>query len=175
VSSPKGRRAWRPCAPARSTSPSLPCRTRQTSPRTRIKVYTGEKRSGQLAYVGFTEKIPPLDDRRVREAVGYALDRDAMLDIGFNGLVQASDCPVAPGLLGFDAKKCAEWGQHYDPERAKALLKEAGYGPDKPLRVELSVSPWQGWDESYVVMQQELKAVGIDAKIETRQFATWVD
>jgi ABC-type transport system substrate-binding protein len=140
-----------------------------------FKVYTGEKRSGQLAYVGFTEKIPPLDDRRVREAVGYALDRDAMVDIGFNGLVQASDCPVAPGLLGFDGKKCAEWGQRYDPEKAKALLKEAGYGPEKPLQVELSVSPLQGWDESYVVMQQELKAVGIDAKIETRQFATWVD
>lgn len=139
------------------------------------KVYTGANLSGQLAYVGFTEKIPPLNDPRVRRAVGYALNRDVMVDIGFNDLVQASDCPVAPGLLGYDPKQCAEWGESYNPAKARALLKQAGYGPNKPLHVELSVSPLQGWDESYVVMQQELKAVGIDAKIETRQFATWVD
>lgn len=140
-----------------------------------FKVYTGEKRSGQLAYIGFTERIPPLNDPRVRQAVGYALDRNAMVDIGFNNLVQASDCPVAPGLQGYDPQKCAKWGQHYDPAKAKELLKQAGYGPDNPLHVELSVSPLQGWDDSFVVIQQELKAIGIDAKIETRQFATWVD
>jgi peptide/nickel transport system substrate-binding protein len=141
----------------------------------KFKVYTGEKRTGQLAYVGFTAKIPPLNDPRVRQAVGYALDRNAMVEIGFNGLVEASGCSVAPGLQGYDPQKCAEWGQHYDPAKAKELLKQAGYGPDKPLQVVLSVSPQQGWDESFVVVQQELKAVGIEAKIETRQFASWVD
>jgi ABC-type transport system substrate-binding protein len=140
-----------------------------------FKVYTGGRRSGQIAYVGFTAKIPPLNDPRVRQAVGYALDRNAMVEIGFNGMVEASVCPVAPGLQGYDPQKCAAWGQHYDPAKAKKLLEQAGYGPDKPLQVELSVSPLQGWDESFVVIQQQLKAVGIEAKIETRQFATWVD
>jgi peptide/nickel transport system substrate-binding protein len=140
-----------------------------------FKVYTGERRSGQIAYVGFTAKIPPLNDPRVRQAVGYALDRNVMVEIGFNGMVEAADCPVAPGLLGYDPQKCAEWGQHYDPAKAKELLEQAGYGPNKPLHVELSVSPLQGWDESFVVIQQQLKAVGIEAEIETRQFATWVD
>jgi peptide/nickel transport system substrate-binding protein len=140
-----------------------------------FKVYTGEKRSGQIAYVGFTAKIPPLNDPRVRQAVGYALDRNAMVEIGFDGLVEASGCPVAPGLQGYDPQKCAEWGQHYDPAKAKELLKQAGYGPDKPLHVELSAFPLQGWDESFVVIQQQLKAVGIEAKIESRQFAAWVD
>ncbi|WP_165491129.1 ABC transporter substrate-binding protein [Lichenihabitans psoromatis] len=138
-------------------------------------VYTGAGRTGQLAYVGFTAKIPPLNDVRVRRAIGYALDRDSMVDIGFNGLVQASPCPVAPGLLGYDPKKCAEWATAYDPDKAKQLLKEVGYGPDHPLDITLSVSPLQGWDESDVVMQQQLAAVGINVKIEQRQFATWVD
>ena len=138
-------------------------------------VYTGAGRTGQLAYIGFTAKIPPLDDVRVRRAIGYAVDRDAMVDIGFNGLVQASPCPVAPGLVGYDPEKCAGWGTSYDPDKAKALLKEVGYGPDHPLDLILSVSPVQGWDESDVVMQQELAAVGINVKIEQRQFATWVD
>ncbi len=141
----------------------------------RFTVYSGSGRTGQLAYVGFTAKIPPLNDPRVRRAIGYALDRDAMVDIGFNGLVQASSCPVAPGLLGYDPKKCAEWATSYDPDKAKALLKEAGYGPGHPLDLVLSVSPLQGWDEADVVMQQELKEVGVNVKIEQRQFATWVD
>jgi ABC-type transport system substrate-binding protein len=111
----------------------------------------------------------------VRRAIGYAVDRNAMVDIGFNDLVQASDCPVAPGLLGYDQKDCESWGTAFDPDKAKALLKQAGYGPDKPLNIIMSVSPLQGWDESFVVMQQELKDVGVNAKIETRQFATWVD
>lgn len=138
-------------------------------------VYTGANRTGQLAYIGFTTKIPPLNDVRVRRAIGYAVDRDAMVDIGFNGLVTASTCPVAPGLLGYDPAKCAEWATSYDPEKAKQLLKEAGYGPDHPLDIQFSVSPLQGWDESDVVMQQQLAAVGVNVKIEQRQFATWVD
>lgn len=138
-------------------------------------VYTGARRSGQLAYIGFTDKIPPFNDPRVRRAIGYAVDRNAMVDIGFNGLVQASDCPVAAGLVGYDPKDCEAWGTSYDPDKAKALLKEAGYGPNKPLNIIMSVSPLQGWDESFVVMQQELKDVDVNAKIETRQFATWVD
>jgi peptide/nickel transport system substrate-binding protein len=138
-------------------------------------VYTGSGRTGQLAYLGFTAKIPPLNDVRVRRAIGYAIDRDAMVDIGFNDLVQSSTCPVAPGLLGYDPKMCAQWATSYDEDKAKALLKEAGYGPDHPLNLTLSVSPLQGWDESDVVMQQELQAVGVNIKIEQRQFATWVD
>jgi ABC-type transport system substrate-binding protein len=138
------------------------------------KVYTAP-RSGQHAYIGFTYKVPPLNDPRVRRAVGYAIDRSAFADIAFEGLVQATNCPIAPGLVGSDQGKCAEWGTAYDPEKAKALLKEAGYGPDKPLDVVLSVSPLQGWDESHVLMQQQLAAVGINAKIESRQFASWVD
>ena len=138
-------------------------------------VYTGAGRTGQLAYLGFTAKIPPLNDPRVRRAIGYALDRDAMVDIGFNDLVQASSCPVAPGLLGYDPKQCAEWATSYNPDKAKSLLKEAGYGPGHPLDLVLSVAPLQGWDESDIVMQQELQAVGVNAKIEQRQFATWVD
>jgi ABC-type transport system substrate-binding protein len=138
------------------------------------KVYTAP-RSGQQAYIGFTDKVPPFDDPRVRRAVGYAIDRNAFAEIAFEGLVQATSCPIAPGLVGSDQAKCAEWGTSYDPEKAKALLKEAGYGPDKPLDVVLSVSPLQGWDESHVLMQQQLAAVGINAKIESRQFASWVD
>jgi len=138
------------------------------------KVYTAPL-SGQQAYVAFAHKIPPFDDPRARRAVGYAIDRNACVDIGFQGLVEASACPIAPGLVGHDGAKCEEWGTTYDPDKAKEILAELGYGLDKPLKAIFSVSQLQGWDECHVIIQQQLKEVGIEAEIETRQFAAWVD
>ena len=138
------------------------------------KVYTSPL-SGQQAYVAFAHKIPPFDDVRARRAVGYAIDRNVFADIAFEGLVQATECPIAPGLVGEDQAFCQEHGTAYDPDKAKSLLAELGYGPDNPLDVILSVAPLQGWSESHVIMQQQLREVGINAKMEERQFAAWVD
>ena len=137
-------------------------------------VYTSPH-SGQQAYIAFAHKIPPFDDPRARRAVGYAVDRNTFANIAFEGLVEATHCPIAPGLFGEDQEKCAEWGTSYDPDQAKALLAELGYGPDNPLKVIMSVSTLQGWDESHIIMQQQLAEVGIEAEMEVRQFAAWVD
>jgi ABC-type transport system substrate-binding protein len=137
-------------------------------------VYTSPH-SGQQAYIAFAHKIPPFDDVRARRAVGYAVDRNVFANIAFEGLVEATNCPIAPGLFGADQAKCQEWGTSYDSEKAKALLAEVGFGPDNPLEVIMSVSALQGWDESHVIMQQQLAEVGIKAKMEVRQFAAWVD
>ena len=137
-------------------------------------VYTSPH-SGQQAYIAFAHKIPPFDDVRARRAVGYAVDRNVFANIAFEGLVEATNCPIAPGLLAADQEKCKQWGTSYDPDKARALLAELGYGADNPLEVIMSVSTLQGWDESHVIMQQQLAEVGIVAKMETRQFAAWVD
>ena len=137
-------------------------------------VYTSPH-SGQQAYIAFAHKIPPFDDPRARRAVGYAVDRNVFANIAFEGLVEATNCPIAPGLLGADQEKCAEWGTAYDPDKARELLAELGYGPDNPLKVILSVATLQGWDESHVIMQQQMAEVGIEAEMEVRQFAAWVD
>lgn len=133
------------------------------------------KLSGQQLWVAFTWRIPPLDDPRVRRAVGYALDRNLYAEVGFEGLAEPSLCPVALRMFSADQEKCAEWGQSYDPERAIDLLKEAGYGPDNPIDVVLSVHRLPGWDLMHQMMQQHLKAVGINAKIETREVAAFFD
>ena len=137
-------------------------------------VYTSPH-SGQQGYIAFAHKIPPFDDPRARRAVGYAVDRNVFANIAFEGLVEATNCPIAPGLFGEDQEKCAEWGTAYDPDQARALLAELGYGPDNPLKVIMSVSALQGWDESHIIMQQQLAEVGIEAEMEVRQFAAWVD
>ncbi|WP_235981707.1 ABC transporter substrate-binding protein [Methylobrevis albus] len=139
-----------------------------------FKVYAADL-SGQQVFAAFTWKIAPLDNPNVRKAIGMAMNRDAYATIGFEGLVDVANCPVAPNLFATDEEKCASWGVSYDPEAAKALLAEAGYGPDKPLKVKLLVHKLQGWDQMHQIMQQDLAAIGVEAEIETREVAAFFD
>ena len=137
-------------------------------------VYTSGH-TGQVMYIGFNHNIPPFDDVRARRAVGYAVDRNVMANIAFEGLVEPIHCPIAPGQFASDPAKCGEWGTAYDPEKAKALLAELGYGPDNPLEVILSEAPLQGWTESIVIIKQQLAEVGITGEIQGRQYGVFVD
>src|SRR5215208_1558970 len=80
-----------------------------------------------LSYViNVFKNNPPLRDRRVRQAMNYAVDREAIVKSVLGGRGDALSGPLWPGWLGYtDAVK----PYSYDPEKAKALLREAGY-PD---------------------------------------------
>jgi peptide/nickel transport system substrate-binding protein len=74
-------------------------------------------------YVGFNHRAGIWDDLRVRQAVMHAIDRDAIISSIFGGAAKRADCGyVAEQLVpdGLDAYA-------YDPEKAKALLAEAGW------------------------------------------------
>lgn len=139
-----------------------------------FRVYASDL-SGQQMVMAFTWKIKPLDNPDVRRAIGMALNRDAYRDIAFQGLVSTADCPVAPHLPATDEALCRSYGVSYDPVAAKALLAKAGYGPDKPLKVILSVHKLPGWDEMHQIMQQDLATIGVQADIETREVAAFFD
>jgi peptide/nickel transport system substrate-binding protein len=135
-------------------------------------VYTSQY-SGQQIFVAFSWKIPPLDNPDVRKAIGYALDRDAYAEIGFEGLVKPAYCPIAPGLIGSDQDLCKDWGINFNIDKAKQLLAKAGYGPNKPINVILSVHKLPGWDRMHQIMQENLKEIGVNARIETRELAAF--
>lgn len=131
--------------------------------------------SGQWAFGAFTRQVPPFNDTRVRRAIEHALDRESYANIAFEGLVQPIYCPAPPNLPYIDQKACAGWGQTYDPEKARKLLAEAGYTKSKPLKMTLSVHKLVGWDLMHQIMLQNLKDVGIDATLETRDAASFME
>jgi len=137
------------------------------------KLWTSEY-AVQFAWGTFTTRIPPLDDIRVRKAIVHAMDRKAYSEIAFEGLNNPINCPAPPNLPFIDQELCATWGQAYDPEKAKALLAEAGYGPGNPLKLVISVHQLAGWDLMHQIMLQNLKDVGIDASLETREAAAFM-
>jgi ABC-type transport system substrate-binding protein len=79
----------------------------------------------QTRMLVFDCERPPLSDRRVRQAVCFAINRERFLREVYGGMAEAATGPIPPGLLGYDA---AERGYNHDPARALALLEDAGYG-----------------------------------------------
>jgi peptide/nickel transport system substrate-binding protein len=96
----------------------------QANPRLQV---TSLKGSLALSYViNLFKTTPPLRDKRVRQAMNYAVDREAIVKAILGGRGTALPGPLWPGHLGYTPDVTP---YRYDPEKAKALLKEAGY-PD---------------------------------------------
>src|SRR5215468_528588 len=78
----------------------------------------------------------PWKDVRVRRAINYCLNRDGLVTL-LNGLAEPSVGAFKPTDAQFGKPK-ESYG--YDPTKGKALLKEAGYGPDKPVKTKVMIS-----------------------------------
>jgi peptide/nickel transport system substrate-binding protein len=128
--------------------------------------------TGQNVFWEFTISRPPFDDIRARQAVAYATDPQLAIDIIYGGLSQREWCPIARGVFGNDQEFCKQFGYPYDPEKAKELLAELGYGPDNPLQTTMFV--WTGGNRHKLaeIFQNQLAQVGIDVGIEIMDIGT---
>jgi len=112
-----------------------------------------------------------LQDRAVRQAIGYALDRHTMVDKVWEGNAAVVATMGPPTVLG-DAAKTVQ-GFTYDTSRANQLLDGAGWskGADgmrtkAGQRLSISLIGWVEWDnQTLELIQSQLGAVGIDMKI----------
>lgn len=97
----------------------------------------------------------PMKDVRVRRAMFHAIDRKALADFAGNSSeVLASMCyPTQVGCT----ENVTQWD--YSPEKAKALLAEAGYGPGKPLKIPFYAYRDRSYSEATLAY---LRAVGIE-------------
>jgi len=126
-------------------------------------------------YLGVNMLDPILKDKRVRQAIGYAIDRHAIVEYLRRGLARP-----ATGLIPSQA-----WAYEpdifqftYDPNRARQLLDEAGYkdpdgdGPLPRLHLSLKVGNAEEFRLQATVIQQQLREVGIDLDVRSYEFAT---
>ena len=89
-------------------------------------------------YFALNQSFEPFQDLRVRRAVAMAIDRQAIIDGIFNGKDLLANSPIPPGLAGYDAELQA---YSYDPEMARQLLDEAGYGDGFDLTIWSTRTP----------------------------------
>ena len=121
-----------------------------------------------LAYVAFNLRDPILQDVRVRQAIAYALDRERMVDIMMDGKAALAEGFTQPGVWWYDSELKS---YPHDPEKAKALLAEAGLPPG--LQLHLSTQPVTLYQQISQLAQEQLKAVGLDVQIEPVSISDW--
>lgn len=104
----------------------------------------------------------PLLDVRVRRALNHAVDKGAIADVMMEGHVTAVGQGAAPGLTGYNPDVAP---YRYDPERARALLAEAGY--DKGLSLNIEVVTQSATPDAliYQKIAQDLAAVGVKVQL----------
>lgn len=86
-----------------------------------LELLTGP--SYRIMYLALTTQRDPMKKLAVRQAVHHAIDKQAIVDNLFSGLTKIANTPVPAGIPGHDDKIPA---LAYDPEKARALLREAG-------------------------------------------------
>jgi len=118
--------------------------------------------------LAMNNKKPPLDNLKVRQAIAFAIDRKAVIDGAQNGL----GTPIGSHLTPNDPGYVDLTGQYaYNPEKAKALLKEAAVGP---INLTLTLPPPDYARKGGEIIAAELADVGITAKIENVEWAQWL-
>ena len=115
-------------------------------------------------------KMPPLDDVRVREAIAHAIDRQAIIDGAMFGLgtpIGTHFAPHNPDYVDLTAQSA------YDPEKAKTLLAEAGL-PDG-FTTTLKLPPPSYARRGGEIIAAQLRAVGIETEITNLEWAQWLE
>ncbi|HXX39874.1 MAG TPA: ABC transporter substrate-binding protein [bacterium] len=125
---------------------------------------------GLFMYLQINVAHKPFDDPRVRQALGYAINRQAILDAAFSGrggLIYGMATPSASwAYIPADAKYF-----RYDPDKARALLRQAGVPDGLKVNV-LSTSTYMMHEQTAVVVQAELKKVGLDVELNLPDWPT---
>jgi oligopeptide transport system substrate-binding protein len=126
---------------------------------------------GELFY-GFNLKNPKFADQRFREAIVRAVDRDAIVRVVYGSSVLAANGLVAQGVPGAQPDPCGEVCR-YNPERAKALLKEAfGDKPPPEIQLDFDDSPTQRAVAE--AMQANLRSVGIVGRLRPHAYGDYL-
>jgi peptide/nickel transport system substrate-binding protein len=123
-----------------------------------------------LAWLDLNNRVKPLDDKRVRQAILYALDRTFIRDKIWFGLGRIPTGPINSATKFYDAKvKTYE----HSPDKAKALLAEAGKKPGE-VKLKLLQLPYgEVWTRTGEYVKQALSKVGIEVTLESADVAGW--
>ena len=116
--------------------------------------------------------VKPLDDVRVRQALNYAVNIEEVMMFTNDGLGTPLGSSIYPAFGKYFMPELAD-AYPYDPAKAKELLTEAGYPNGFTLTITVP-SNYVVHVNAAQVIAEELKAVGIDARINLVEWATWL-
>lgn len=133
-----------------------------------VRVDQGSEIFGEIGWIELNHRVQPLDDKRFRQALMYALDRDFIVENIWYGIVRPATGPISSSTRYHDASLT---GYPYDLEKAEALLDEMGLEPNaNGIRASLKLlqSPYGGaWNRLAEYVKQQMAQIGVDIVIES--------
>ncbi len=127
-------------------------------------------------YIGFNLTHPILRQRKVRQAIGYAIDRDAIIRHLLKNTATKADSVLSPLNWAY-ADDLRRWP--YDPERAKKLLDEAGFpdpdgdGPRPRFRLSFKTTNIDLRRRIAEALKEQLQKVGVELEVRSYEWATF--
>lgn len=134
-----------------------------------------ERLPNNVGYLGFNTQKPPFDDPNVRIALNHAVNKEALIVGLYNNLAISAKNPLPPGYLGYND---AIEEYPYDPEKAKALLAEAGFedGFEFDLWTMPVARPYMPDPQKAAeALQADFAAIGLKANIVTKEWAVYLE
>ena len=133
------------------------------------EIMIAEVPTSGFTYVSMNLEKEPFDDVRVRQAINYAINRENLIAICYDGEAEANSNICSKERFGYSDE---QFQYTYDPEKAKELLAEAGITTPYDLG-ELLVA--EKYANIATVVQSDLKAVGLEVEIAMEEFNTYLD
>jgi peptide/nickel transport system substrate-binding protein len=124
------------------------------------------------SYVGFNLRDNKFKDKRVREALSLAVDRQELVDILYFGHGQACSGPFMPGTGAFN-KDVGILKQ--DIKKAKKLLKEAGYDESNPLEFTLTTNAGSSGSYAAEILQHQFKKAGVIMNLRVMEWQAFLN
>ena len=130
--------------------------------------YIKESNLWGLNFLGMNVTKPPFDNKLVRQALNFAVDRESIVKLVLNGRAQSANGVLTPGIPGHDPLLS---GYFYDLPKAKQLLAEAGYPDGKGFPVitlEINEDQLQSRVADFIVAN--LRDLGVECRLSVINF-----
>lgn len=128
--------------------------------------------NGPFMYLTFNATKGPFANAQVRDAVGYAIDRNDILQTAFSGQgAPLNGMPIPPANPYFDQQLANHWS--FDPDRAKKLLAAAGYANGFSTTL-LSTAQYGFHKDTAIVVQENLAKIGVKVELKLPDWPTHI-
>ena len=117
-----------------------------------------------VRYLCMNTEMEPFNNKLVREAVSYAINKERIISTQA-GRIQDAKGILPPGMPGYNKNL---QGYNYDPEKARALLKQAGYKDGQPITLWYATMAW--YPQAAQSIQQDLKQVGMTINLKSGNY-----
>lgn len=122
-------------------------------------------------YIGFNTQKEPFNNKKVRQAINYAVNRKVLAAVVMNGVVKPANGILPPTMPGYNPDL---EGYEYNLEKAKKLLAEAGYKDGLPGQFELAYNTDKKNQRIVEAIQSNLKQIGVNVRLINMDWGTYI-